>query len=149
MKKAMALLFVLAPVVGSAAPVGPLSVYLVEPCRMLDTRGTGQLVAGEVYPVDSQAGSCGIPYGARALVVNITATGATGAGHLSALRPWGRVPANPATPTSILNYVAGQTVANAATVRLGNPASGWDETFWLVASAGVDVIIDVTGYVAP
>ncbi|MGL5910693.1 MAG: hypothetical protein ACRCZP_11870 [Phycicoccus sp.] len=83
------------------------------------------------------------------LVVNVTATGSTGAGFLSLVQ------AKPSTmpATSSLNYPGGATVANlatvaASTVQLGG--SGQYPRFWVVnsGSASTHVVVDVVGFYA-
>ncbi|MGL5927748.1 MAG: hypothetical protein ACRCY8_02315 [Dermatophilaceae bacterium] len=83
------------------------------------------------------------------LVVNVTATGSTGAGFLSL------VPARPSSmpATSSLNYPSGATVANlatvaASTVQLGG--TGQYPRFWVVnsGSASTHVVVDVVGVYA-
>jgi hypothetical protein len=77
-------------------------------------------------------------HGVKAYILNITATQPDGPGFLSGF-PSGPLPS---PLTSILNYVAGQTVANAAAV----PAR-LDGSIDIVAGgAGTHVIIDVVGY---
>lgn len=126
-------------------------VPLDEPCRLLDTRTTppGALLPGVVYPVQA-VDSCGIPFGAKAIEANLTVTNTAGPGYLAVMRPTGRIPATPEPKTSVLNFGAGQTVANAALIMLGaapGGGHGWDSSFWLVAGgSGADVVVDVSGY---
>jgi len=130
-----------------AVPTPPLPFTGINPCRIVDTRGNGftgtygppALVAG-VPRSFTLTGQCGISGAAQAVSLNVTVTNTQGPGHI-VIYPEGGV-----QPTvSTLNYVAGQTVANAAVVPLG--ASGG-----ITVVAGVsatDLIIDTNGYYAP
>ncbi|MGW7440527.1 PKD domain-containing protein [Streptomyces sp. NPDC054849] len=112
------------------------------PTRLLDTRtGTGASKAKvpAYTPVRLKiAGSAKVPAGVAAVVLNVTATNATAAGHVS-VYPSGR--ARP--ESSNLNYTAGQTVPNQVIVPVGKDGyielynGGWN---------AVDLIADVTGY---
>ncbi|MFE6835323.1 PKD domain-containing protein [Streptomyces sp. NPDC057705] len=111
------------------------------PTRLLDTRdGTGA-VKGKVAPLGSTrvkvAGNGAIPAGVTAVVLNLTVTNATSAGHITAFAEEAERPT-----TSNVNYEAGQTVPNLAIVPVKN---GYVE----LANRGsesVDLIADVTGY---
>lgn len=143
-------LLLLASVAGAAQPLA--YVALEQPCRALDTRTAPHfpLVPGAVFVVDVMT-PCEIPFEAKAVAANITATNTQGAGFISVLRPIGRPETAPTPRTSVLNYVsAGQTVANAALVTLGEPINHWGGVFWLVAAvSGTDVIVDISGYYVP
>jgi hypothetical protein len=113
---------VLALTLGLALPVaaqplsGPEFIDLT-PCRILDTR-TGSLCSGGVTNVKITE-VCGVAANATAASLNFTITGPVANGHLTVF------PANGGAPlASLVNYVAGQTVANAADVRLGAGTSG-------------------------
>jgi hypothetical protein len=120
--------------------------YTVEPCRVLDTRladgpyGGPALRAGETRVFDL-AGRCGIPVGAQAVAVNITATQASAAGHLRLH------PADVASsPTSTVNYPAGATRAVNSLMPV-SPA-GALAVYCGQASGTVHVVLDVQGYFA-
>lgn len=128
----------------AALPSTPLPFVAVTPCRLADTRGNGfsgafgppALAAGTPrdFPV---TGHCGIPAGAQAVSANLAVTNTFGPGFISAY-PEG----TPFPGISTLNFVAGQTLANAAVVGLGPTGA-------MTVAAGVsgtDVIIDVNGY---
>lgn len=132
-------------ILGGSAPALPF--FTLAPCRVADTRGNGftgpfglPFMPGGAprdFPI---AGQCGIPAGAKAVSFNFTVTDTAGPGFL-AVYPQG----TPYPGISTLNYLGGQTVANAAVVPLG--ASG---AITVVAGvSGFDVIIDVNGYYAP
>ncbi|MEV6675714.1 hypothetical protein AB0N09_02450 [Streptomyces erythrochromogenes] len=111
------------------------------PVRLLDTRdGTGAR-AGAVGPggvVSLQVtGTAGVPaQGVTAVVLNVTVTNPTEAGHLI-VHPHGI--ARPGV--SNLNYTAGQTVANLVVV----PVVDGKVTFYN-NSGSTDVIADLNGY---
>jgi Tol biopolymer transport system component len=127
------------------AYVGSLQDYFtLTPCRLLDTRQPqgGPALASGVARTVTAAGACGIPAEARALAVNITVTGPTGAGYLTVH------PGKSAAPVaSTLNFVAGVTRANNAIVPLAIDGTLALEP--LVGGGGtVHVIVDVVGYFA-
>src|SRR5512134_918308 len=116
----------------------------IAPCRILDTRGNGAQIQGGIF-TDGQArnytltGICGIPAGAQAASLNFTVTGSPSAppgAFLLAYPQGGAVP-----PVSILNFQAGQTLANAAIVPLSGAGA-----ITVNVSHSTHVIIDVNGY---
>jgi hypothetical protein len=120
----------------------------VNPRRALDTRPAEagpvpsgwvahKPAIGEAVRVDVPA-NIGVPTsGVSALVVNVTATEASGGGYLQAL-PTGASPGQ----TSTVNYVAGQTSATHAIVPLG--AGG---TISVFTSNTSHIVVDVMGYI--
>ncbi|MEW2306465.1 S53 family peptidase [Streptomyces sp. NPDC006655] len=127
-----------------AATFHPLS----SPKRLLDTRnGTGwglssipttkPLVAGGTAPVKVE-GAGGIPSsGVTAVVLNLTVTGTTGAGSLTA---WADGTSKPST--SNLDWTgASQTIAASATVKVAG-----DGVVDLATSSTTHLIADVQGY---
>ena len=112
----------MAPEAVEGGPAGPLAFTAITPCRIVDTRGNGFTGAygppsmAQGAPRDfALAGRCGIPAGsfARAISLNITVTNTQGPGFILIY------PKDAPQPNvSTLNYVAGQTVANAAVVQL-------------------------------
>lgn len=126
----------------SAAPVAARFVSL-PPTRILDTReglGAPRQPVAAGASIDVQITGALVPAGATAVALNLTATGASSAGFVTA---W---PAGTATPTvSNLNLPSvGSTVANLVVVAL--PASGKVSLF---TSTGTDMITDVAGYWLP
>jgi hypothetical protein len=111
------------------------------PARILDSRGpTGNwntpLVAGTPKTLQVR-GQGGVPLTADAVIMNVTATGATANSFLTAY------PAGSATPTaSNLNFAAGQTIPNLVTVKIGTNG----QVAFANATGAVDVIADVAGY---
>ena len=110
------------------------------PSRLLDTRTTSRVTSGADRNVQV-TGLGGVPAGATAVAVNVTATGATGSLYVG-LYPGG---AKPSSPTSTLNVVVGQTVANSSVVTLGADGS----LGVTVGTFASHVIIDVVGYYGP
>jgi hypothetical protein len=132
---------VLADIVGYYSPTG--SAFLsVTPLRLMDTRiGVGSPTA-PIGPAASRdlvvrGGATGIPASATAVVVNLTATGPTAAGYLTAY------PSNVAAPlASNLNFVAGETIPNLVLVGIGP-----DGRIKILNSAGTtDVVVDIVGF---
>lgn len=105
------------------------------PQRLLDTRTGGPVAAGADRKVQV-AGVAGVPRGATAVLLTVTATRSTAASHVTAY-PTGVTPT-----TSTLNFAAGQTTANAALVPLAA-----DGSLSLRVGAGTShVVLDVAGY---
>jgi hypothetical protein len=133
--------------VGALGPLtspSPMSLHTLTPCRALDTRNPagefgGPALAAQAERIFALSGRCGIPASARALSLNVTATGATATGNV-VLFPGGSFPSS----TSTLNYPAGTTRANNAIVGLGASAS--IRVRANQASGSVHVILDVNGY---
>ncbi|MGA7992774.1 MAG: putative Ig domain-containing protein [Thermoanaerobaculia bacterium] len=128
-------------VVSSAAG---LLFNAVPPCRLLDTRlpspnpVTLRLDFG--YGV-FLAGSCGIPFAAQSVVVNVTVTAPTAPGdlRLAAGRPSGP------PDISLLTFQTGQTRAVSSLVSLPSDGSNL-VTLWGAGSPTVHVVLDVSGY---
>ncbi len=130
----------------------------IDPVRVLDTRpaqgGAGSLAAGEYRPVFigdefAAAGSVEdvVPTEAVAILYNLTVPGGSGAGHL-------RVMPGSATDStaSVINFVAGQSIANGLVVQLGPTEPGGDSRWLRIAnrsSAPADAVVDVLGYFVP
>ncbi|MEO8556841.1 MAG: hypothetical protein ABI474_09235 [Actinomycetota bacterium] len=119
----------------------PTLYTAISPRRVMDTRnGTNTTKAKLAGGGRVTLTIPGLPVGATAVTLNITVTGPTSAGYLTAY------PAGSAQPTtSNLNFVAGQTVANLVMVSVG---SGGKVTFFNSAGT-VDVIADLAGYYLP
>ncbi|HEX6084799.1 MAG TPA: hypothetical protein VF266_09760, partial [Thermoanaerobaculia bacterium] len=122
---------------GAFTPPGT-SFYLVEPCRVLDTRESGAAIAGGATRAVQLAGTCGIPASAKAIAANVTAVAPTDSGWFT-LYPHGI--ATPAATT--MSYRAAKTRANNARVTLSTDGR------ILVYNGGTSathMILDVTGY---
>ena len=114
----------------------------VTPSRLVDTRkGTGATkakIAANGSIAVQIAGKGGVPSGVTAVALNITATGGSNSGYLTAY------PDGQAKPTaSNVNYGANQNIANAVIVPVGS-----DGKIRLANGPGkpVDALVDVSGY---
>ena len=120
----------------SAAPAGATAFHGVSPLRVLDTRETTKPVAGSPVPV-LITGLAGVPSGATAVVLNVTAIDANGEGYVT-VYPCGDTLPN----TSNVNIKrSGQMVANLVTVRLGVEGK-----VGLYSSISANLLVDVFGY---
>ena len=126
-------------------PVAPGAVVGLTPFRLLDTRdGTGVssagAVAGGADVVLKVAGLGGVPAsGASAVLLNVTVTAPTTAGHITVFPKGGTAPV-----TSNLNFSAGQTIPNLVLAKIGADGSV------VLRNGGtgtVQIIADVAGYV--
>ncbi|MEU9158753.1 hypothetical protein AB0D29_00495 [Streptomyces sp. NPDC048424] len=116
-----------------------------EPTRLLDTREGFRAPKAKVAPYGSARVKIGgygtIPAGVRAVVLNVTVTNTTSAGHITAFDTGNQRP-----NASNINFEPGQTVPNLVVVPVGNDGSvdlynaGWES---------VDLIADITGYFMP
>lgn len=137
---------VIIDITGFFASDGGHFLHLTEPTRVQDSRPestvgsyTTPWQAATTRGVTAAVAAPVPPY-ASSVVTNVTVTSTTAASHLT-MWPSGQ----PKPVASTLNWVAGQTIPNAATVRLG--AQGTISVFNSAGSA--DVIIDLFGYFAP
>lgn len=133
---------VMPPISSSDSTFVPLG-----PTRILDTRaGTGlagPFVAG-VGRALQVSGTHGIPTGALAVTVNVTAVNQTDGGYI-ALTP----AVAPCPATSTLNFPIGDTRANGATVPLGATGQLGATYIGPFGDATTDLVIDVTGFFVP
>jgi hypothetical protein len=120
-----------------------VSFTSVNPVRILDTRdGTGVVGSRPSRPGNGAtlqvqvAGANGVPLDASAVLVNVTVTGASGPGFVTAW-PCGR----PRPVASFLNFVRGVDRAGLTAVRIGN-----DGKVCLYVQEGTDVVADLNGY---
>lgn len=119
-----------------SAPNGRFSS--VSPLRVLDTRKTGDPLAGGVPRVLTLADGA-IGSGVSAVVVNVTVTGPTSTGYLTVH------PAGETAPTaSNLNFRAGQTIPNLVVARTGSGANA-NAIALLLSSGQAHVVVDVVG----
>jgi hypothetical protein len=121
----------------------------VLPARLLDTRSGGQTIdavgqgggaaaPGSITEVQV-TGRAGVPGDAAAAVLNVTVTGASGAGFVTAY-PCGTTP-----PTaSNLNFVQGSTVPNNVIAKIGTGGK-----VCLYAAEATHLLVDVNGYFGP
>jgi hypothetical protein len=115
----------------------------IGPTRLLDTRdGSGTFGAAGALtpdlPLTVAVASAGVPAGATAVALNITAVAPTQAAFVR-VAPCGQDPL-----VSSLNVHAGQIVANAGVVALSAA-----DTICVTANGATDVLIDVTGWYGP
>ncbi len=140
------------PWIEPSTPTTPCSVIptpgfmTLAPCRLLDTRNPVGSLGGPALVAGADrtfvfTGQCGIPAEATSVSVNVAVTQPTaGPGFLTLY------PAGSALPlAATVNYAAGQTRANNATVALG--AGGAITVHCGQGSGTAHVIIDVNGYV--
>lgn len=122
----------------------------VTPCRLVDTKKAGGRIKSggtrafhargtSLAAQGGHAGGCGIPAGATAITVTLTAFSATGTGTLVAY------PGGTSTPAArSLSYRKGPATSAGTTTQLGqNP------DFRVRVSRRTHVQVDVTGYYAP
>jgi uncharacterized repeat protein (TIGR01451 family)/uncharacterized repeat protein (TIGR02543 family) len=129
----------------------PLSFYTITPCRLVDTRnangpsGGPGLVGGatRAFPVQ---GHCGVPTGAKAVALAVTAIQPSGAGYFALF------PSDVARPlVSTVHYSGGEFArASNVTVRLADYATHPEADLALYAyvhpAGSAHVVLDVTGY---
>lgn len=139
----LALVGALAPVSTAHAAANAVGTYTpLKSARLLDTRPGSPLAAGKSLTL-TVAGKGGVPTtGVSAVVVNLTATGATSGGFMTAY-PTGGTRSN----VSSINFLTGVSRANIATVPLGTGTSAGKISVYNSAGS-VDVVVDVVGYYA-
>jgi hypothetical protein len=141
---------------------GPFQFHSLTPCRLVDTRLAGTTMGtyggiltsdiAKVYPVQ---GNCGVPVGAKAATLNVTAVAPTNQGRLTVYpsdNPGG-------TPlVSTINYppcttaLANGAIVPLATTPVACPAGYSPATCdlavmpFLVNNGQVHLVLDVTGY---
>lgn len=108
----------------------------LNPTRILDTRNTSPIGPNSSINL-TVGGSFGVPTQASAIVVNATVTQGTAQSFLTIY------PEGTTRPlASNLNWVAGQTIANLVTVKLG---TGGGISIYNAAGT-VDVVLDLAGF---
>jgi hypothetical protein len=108
----------------------------LNPIRILDTRTTSPIGPNSSINL-TVGGSFGVPTQASAIVVNATVTQGTAASFLTIYPDGTTKPL-----VSNLNWVAGQTIPNLVTVKLGS--NGAISIF--NAAGTVDVVLDLAGF---
>ncbi|HEY6554774.1 MAG TPA: peptidoglycan DD-metalloendopeptidase family protein [Vicinamibacteria bacterium] len=128
-----------------APPPVPTAFRTLPPCRVVDTREATGPTAGLPLPASSArtltiAGSCGVPGSARAVSLNLTVVTPEASGFVT-IYPGNGL----AGTTSVINFVAGKTVANNAVGPLATDGAG---TLGVVngAAGTLHLIVDVNGY---
>jgi len=129
----------------SATPPVPLDYYTVSPCRLVDTRKPDGPLGGPALVASASrtfvlTGICGVPATAKALMLNMAAVQPAAQGFLSLY------PANQGEPlASSINFRAGTTLSNNATVPLATDSSG-SVTVKNGSAGALHFVLDVTGY---
>jgi glucose/arabinose dehydrogenase len=109
----------------------------ITPDRVLDTRQGQALQAGQELQL-SLTGHAGFPPDAVAALLNVTVTEPSGPGYVKVY------PCGEENVISNVNYVAGQTVANFAAVKV---AAGGDVCFRSFATT--QLVVDLAGWYRP
>jgi hypothetical protein len=122
----------------------------IEPVRIVDTRLAGlpdKMTPGSELLV-SIIGVAGVPAGATAVTLNVTAVDATANGGFLSLYPATSTYSSGSPPSfSNVNFNAGQTVANSATIKLSPPGTATAGKIKVFNALGnTDVILDVAGF---
>jgi hypothetical protein len=118
------------------------SYVSVTPYRVADTRTSSPLAGGATLNVQVTGAASGVPAGATAAVLNVTAVNPTAAGFLTV---W---PEGTTMPTvSNLNFAAGTVVPNLVTVGLSSTAPAGMVSIYL-NTGSTNVVVDVEGYYA-
>ena len=123
----------------SAEPTGTQAgLQPMPPVRLIDSRsnlGTSRLIGGLPRRV-TVAGRAGVPAGSLAVLANVTATNPAGAGYLTVWNCSATMPV-----VSTLNFAAGSTVPNAATIPLDSSGA-----MCVFSNVDTDFIVDINGY---
>jgi DNA-binding beta-propeller fold protein YncE len=125
----------------ATAGAGGMSLYGVQPCRVIDTRhvGNGQPFSGTLSPpVDVTGSPCGIPSAAQAYVFNASVVPVGSLGYLTLWPDGANRPV-----VSTLNALDGSISSNMAIVPTNN---GKVDAF---ASGITQLILDISSYFAP
>lgn len=133
-------LFAAAPIFADATlPPTPFRFVPVTPCRVIDTR----LPNLNITPVPQEtrvvqvSGVCGVPAGARAYSLNVTAVPQSG--FLGYLTIWPTAEERPYT--SLLNSWSGHTVAGATILKAGSGGS-----VSIYTTHATHLVVDINGY---
>ncbi len=134
-------------VLGATVWPGSSRLVPLTPARLLDTRPASALGWGSGRPgpgasvVVPVRGRAGVPVDAVAVVVNLTATEATGPGFVQVF-PTAR--GTPGASSNLNVERAGQTIPNAAVVPLGA-----DGSLTVYTQSGTHLLVDVTAAFVP
>ena len=131
----------------AAQSAGPFQFHSLAPCRVVDTR---QPTPGSPFPDGTTRtfavqGVCGVPVGAKAATVNLTAVAPNGRGFLTMF------PTGITRPVvSSLNFDAGEpALGNGAIVPLADQGTFPQDlsVFARVTGPGnTNIVLDITGY---
>jgi hypothetical protein len=135
---AVAFILFILPLAVSAQ--SPLQFVPIAPCRVVDTRITGNPIQSETSQNFAIQGTCGVPPAAAAYSLNVTVVPHLPLGYLTI---W---PAGENQPgVSTMNSYDGRVKANAAIVGAGSSGGGAVSVY---ASNTTDVVLDIDGYFA-
>lgn len=112
-------------------------LFLVTPCRAFDSRASVPADPASTRLVQI-TGVCGIPSGAKSVVMNITVVAPQGNGFMTVYPGTGNAPPN----TSTISYRQNRTRANNAVMRL----SSQGKIGVYNGGPAVHFLVDVTGY---
>lgn len=126
--------------------IGPLLFYTLLPCRLVDTRNAAASLGGPALAPGAARtfrleGTCGIPAGARALALNVTAVDPDASGHFK-IYAAGLAPAQ----TSVVNFAPGAVRANFAIASVDPWGRLVVECDLVPGGTRADLLIDVTGF---
>jgi hypothetical protein len=118
-----------------------LDFYTLTPCRVIDTRDSTPLTSDIPRLIDV-AGTCGVPFTAKVVTVNVTALMPPNTGRITLYPDDGTVPA-----TSTINFRPSLNLANNAMMPLASNGDGTLVALAVIVGGGnVEMILDVTGY---
>src|ERR1019366_3648048 len=117
------------------------SYVSVTPYRVADTRTSSPLAGGASLNVQVTGAASGVPAGAAAAGLNVTAVDPTAAGFLTVWPEGTTMPTN----VSNLNFAAGTIVPNLVTVGLSLTAPAGMVSIYL-NTGSTNVVVDVEGY---
>jgi hypothetical protein len=116
---------------------GPLFLYTLPTCRVLDTRNSSGALSGQMDD-NVMASGCGAPAAAQAFVLNATVVPS---GTLGFLKLWPQGASQPLVST--LNAIDGKITSNLAIVPTTN---GSISAF---SSNPTQLVLDISGYFGP
>ncbi|MEA2564450.1 MAG: hypothetical protein QOH06_5954 [Acidobacteriota bacterium] len=124
-----------------APPPEPADFHTLTPCRVVDTRVTGQgpALQAQTERTINVTGLCAVPATARAVAVNLTVVSPTQAGYLR-VTPVDSASAN----TTSISFRAGQTRANNGIYGLSD--AGTLSIYCGLSSGSTHFVLDVFGY---
>lgn len=121
-------------------PGAPGTFVPVKPARLLDTRPAG--VDKRATAQVATANRTGLPAsGYDSVVLNVTAVAPTQPGYLTAFATGAQLP-----PASNLNFSAGRTAPNMATVKVGTTGNVGKVSLYNGSEGRINLLADVAGY---
>jgi hypothetical protein len=126
--------------IGAMADISPgIPFVAVTPCRVYDSRSATILPAGGTRVVPMAGATCGLPSGAEAYSIHVTAFASTPSTSYGFITIY---PAGTTRPVvSTMNFLGGSQTSSAAVVPAG---SGFDISVYTTMST--HFVIDVNGY---